>query len=97
MQFETYPFEKLNELLDGIEPSKEFGLSSLTIGEPQFNTPKFIQDELSNTTELLNKYPKSAGEDYLKEAMISFNKKRFNVSLQKRSNHTNFWYKRGVI
>lgn len=81
MTFEKYPFEKLTQLLEGIEANTDFSPSSLTIGEPQFETPQFIQNELKNTTEYLNKYPKSAGEIYLKEAMISFNKKRFNVEL----------------
>jgi len=82
MTFEKYPFEKLNILLKDITPNNKYEQSSLTIGEPQFDTPQFIQDELKNSTELLNKYPKSAGEDYLKEAMISFTSKRFNVNLE---------------
>lgn len=83
MNFETYPFEKLNELLDGIQADTNYSASSLTIGEPQFETPDFIQNELKDSTSLLNKYPKSSGEDYLKEAMINFNKKRFDVDLDK--------------
>lgn len=83
MNFETYPFEKLNNLLDGVEPGPDFKPSSLTIGEPQFQTPQFIQDELKDSSPLLNKYPKSSGEDYLKKAMISFNEKRFNIKLSK--------------
>ncbi len=83
MNFETYPFEKLNELLAGILPNEKYKPSSLTIGEPQFETPQFIQDELKNTTNLLNKYPKSAGEDYLKESMINFVKRRFDIVLKK--------------
>ena len=82
MTFEKYPFEKLNILLKDVETNNNFEPSSLTIGEPQFDTPQFIQDELKNSTSLLNKYPKSAGEDYLKDAMISFNVKRFDVELQ---------------
>ena len=81
MTFEKYPFEKLNLLLKDIKANENFTPSSLTIGEPQFQTPEFIQNELKNETALLNKYPKSAGEDYLKEAMINFNKKRFNLDL----------------
>ncbi len=81
MNFEQYPFEKLNELLKDIKPNDNYSLSSLTIGEPQFNTPQFIQNELKNTTELLNKYPKSAGEDYLRASMINFVDKRFNLKL----------------
>ena len=81
MQFEQYPFEKLAQLLEGLKGNEKYEPSSLTIGEPQFNTPQFIQDELSHSAHLLNKYPKSAGEDYLKDAMINFISKRFNVTV----------------
>ena len=82
MNFEPYPFEKLTKLLENITPSKEFEPVALTIGEPQFETPFFIQDELKNSTKLLNKYPKTSGESYLKSAQISFVEKRFGVKLQ---------------
>lgn len=82
MKFEKYPFEKLNELLKDITPNENYELSALTIGEPKFETPKFIQDELKNTTSFLQKYPASAGLPELKEAMITFVKNRFNVELQ---------------
>jgi aspartate/methionine/tyrosine aminotransferase len=81
MNFETYPFEKLNKLLYSIVPNEDFEPSSLTIGEPQFQTPSFIQDELKNSSTLLNKYPKSAGENYLKYSMVNFVSKRFDVNL----------------
>jgi len=77
--FEKYPFEKLNELLKDIPHPEE--VFSLTIGEPQFETPEFIQEELCRNTNLLKKYPKSAGEDYLKEAQKNFIKRRFNVEV----------------
>jgi len=80
--FEKYPFERLNELLTDIKPNNENELSSLTIGEPQFNTPEFIQKELQNSSDLLNKYPKSSGEEYLKNAMRNFISKRFNVNIE---------------
>ena len=80
--FEKYPFERLNELLKNITPNSNYKLSSLTIGEPQFSTPDFIQEELKNSTELLNKYPKSSGEDFLKDAMRNFIAKRFNVEIE---------------
>lgn len=81
MNFETYPFEKLTQLLKDIKPNEDYLPSSLTIGEPQFSTPQFIQDELKNSSELLNKYPKSAGESYLRESMINFILKRFGVTI----------------
>jgi len=80
--FEKYPFERLNELLENITPNNKYELSSLTIGEPQFSTPDFIQEELKNSTVLLNKYPKSSGEDFLKVAMQNFIYKRFNVNIK---------------
>lgn len=82
MKFEQYPFEKLTELLKDITPNENYELSALTIGEPKFETPQFIQNELKNTTSLLQKYPASAGLPELKEAMISFVKNRFNVELE---------------
>ena len=82
MNFETYPFEKLANLLQDIQPNQDYFPISLTIGEPQFQTPKFIQDELKSKTELLNKYPKTAGEEILKNAQINFMKNRFGISLK---------------
>ena len=82
MNFKKYPFEKLNELLDGITPNEEFSPISLTIGEPQFETPKFIKDALIENIDLLNKYPKTAGEIELKEAQLSYLKQRFGLNLE---------------
>jgi len=81
MKFEKYPFEKLQELLADIQPNKNYDLIDLTIGEPQFETPQFIQDSLKNSTNLLRKYPKSSGEQYLKDSMIGFFERRFGVKL----------------
>ncbi len=81
MNFEPYPFEKLNALLQDITPNPAYTPSVLTIGEPQFETPAFIQEKLCASSALLQKYPKTTGEASLREAMLSFVKKRFNVTL----------------
>ena len=81
MNFEKYPFEKLNELLAGIVPNDNYELSALTIGEPKFETPAFIQDKLKETSSSLRKYPSTIGEPFLRESMINFVKTRFNVTL----------------
>jgi aspartate/methionine/tyrosine aminotransferase len=83
VNFEKYPFEKLNDLLKDIKPNSDFSPIDLTIGEPQFETPQFIQDELYSSAHLLKKYPKSSGEIELKEAMIGFVERRFEVLLKK--------------
>ncbi len=82
MNFETYPFEKLNRLLEGIEPNSAYEPLSLTIGEPQFDTPQFILDQLNRHSHLLNKYPKTAGEQVLREGMLTYLYNRFSLSLE---------------
>ena len=81
MNFEPYPFEKLNTLLENVLPNQTLEASVLTIGEPQFETPSFIQESLSKNTPLLKKYPKTGGEANLREAMRGFVKRRFNTEL----------------
>jgi len=81
MNFEPYPFEKLNHLLEGITPNPELQPSVLTIGEPQFETPAFIQNALKKNAPLLKKYPKTTGEVDLRQAMRSFVEKRFSTHL----------------
>ncbi len=81
MKFETYPFEKLNRLLEGIVPDNVYEPLSLTIGEPQFDTPQFILDALCQNATLLNKYPKTAGEDILRKGIFAYLRNRFDLSL----------------
>jgi len=81
LNFETYPFEKLNQLLEAVTPSTTYSPLSLTIGEPQFATPPFILDALTEHAPLLNKYPKTTGENVLREAMLKYNKDRFGLTL----------------
>ena len=82
MNFEKYPFEKLTELLAGIVPNEKYELSALTIGEPKFETPLFIQDKLKETSSSLRKYPSTIGEPFLRESMINFVQNRFNITLK---------------
>ena len=81
MNFETYPFEKLAQLLENVVPNSEYEALSLTIGEPQFATPKFILDALNANASLLNKYPKTAGEAVLRDGMLTYLQKRFDLTL----------------
>ena len=81
MNFETYPFEKLNTLLQAITPNSTYAPLSLTIGEPQFDTPQFILDALKDSSALLNKYPKTSGECELREGMLQYIQKRFKLTL----------------
>ena len=81
MHFEPYPFEKLTELLRDVVANETYDPIVLTIGEPQFDTPLFIKESLAKHADLLKKYPKTAGEESLREAIRGFVKGRFHVSL----------------
>ena len=81
MNFETYPFEKLNLLLKDIQPNPEYTPLSLTIGEPQFETPAFIREALCASAAKLNKYPKTAGEERVREGMLTYLRARFGLTL----------------
>lgn len=81
MNFEPYPFEKLNKLIEDITPNSKYKPSILTIGEPQFETPDFIQKSLCDNSSLLKKYPKTSGEDNLRVSLRDFVLKRFSVEL----------------
>ncbi len=82
MRFEKYPFEKLSELLGPITPNPSLKPLVLTIGEPQFPTPSFVKEKLCESADLLNKYPKTAGEEELRSAVLDFIKRRFGLSLK---------------
>ncbi len=81
MHFEPYPFEKLGALLAPITPNAEYEPLTLTIGEPQFETPAFIRDAMTEAAPTLKKYPKTAGEPELNAAMRGFVQRRFGVAL----------------
>ncbi|MDD2790398.1 MAG: succinyldiaminopimelate transaminase [Sulfurimonas sp.] len=82
MNFEPYPFEKLTSLLQNIEVTKKYEPIALTIGEPQFQTPAFIQKALCDNAALLQKYPKTAGEESLIKSQLDFIAKRFHTQLK---------------
>lgn len=82
MHFEPYPFEKLTTLLEGIVPNPAYSPIALTIGEPQFETPAFIQKSICKHSEELRRYPKTAGEATLNDSMRAFVKSRFGVELK---------------
>ena len=79
--FESYPFEKLRTLLAHTTPPKGCEIFTLTIGEPQFPTPQNIVQSWQDNAFLLNKYPKSSGEDELKNAQLHFINARYHLAL----------------
>lgn len=79
--FEQYPFEKYRELIKDIEPKEGVNPISLTIGEPKFDTPTIITDEIVAKVKRFRQYPKAAGIEELSSAQRGFVEKRFGIEL----------------
>jgi N-succinyldiaminopimelate aminotransferase len=76
-RLQSYPFEKLRALLDGITPGGT--PVRLSIGEPQHRTPDLIARELTAHLDGLSVYPATAGMDRLREAIASWFERRYNL------------------
>jgi len=76
-RLQPYPFEKLNALLAGANPSSR--LIRLSIGEPQHPTPALVREALVAHLDGLAVYPTTAGLDRLREAMAGWFVRRYGL------------------
>ena len=76
---QPYPFQRLKELLSGLQPPDGLNPISLAIGEPRHPTPKFIQDTLAQNLQGLASYPSTLGTDILRESFVLWLNKRFGL------------------
>lgn len=77
-----YPFERLAELLSGVEPPAGLAPVSLSIGEPRHETPPFILEALRDAlAEGAGVYPVSLGLEALREACAGWLARRFSVQV----------------
>ena len=73
-----YPFEKLNQLKQGITPPNKSHIA-LSIGEPKHATPDFIHNGLTDNLDGLAKYPTTKGIPELRLAIANWISQRFNI------------------
>ena len=66
-KLQSYPFQKLNALLDGAAPNTALPRIDLYIGEPKHPTPAFIREALINSLDGLAGYPVTAGQPELRQ------------------------------
>lgn len=78
----AYPFEKLTQLTQGLTPPANKVPISLSLGEPQHDTPVFIADELSEQLSGLKKYPSTKGLPQLRESIGQWLAKRYQLKLE---------------
>lgn len=72
-----YAFPRLRRLLDGIPAGgPEVAMS---LGEPRHPLPPFLAEELAKHTHLYGKYPPSAGDPGLREAIAAWAAQRYGL------------------
>ena len=76
-----YPFERLRALTQGIQPNPAFGHIGLGIGEPKHATPDLIKQAIANNLDGLARYPATAGEPALREAIAAWVARRYGVTV----------------
>ncbi len=74
-----YPFEKLRQLFEGIQPPPGLREIRLSIGEPQHETPAFIKDALAANLNGLANYPTTSGSDALRGAIAGWLGRRYGI------------------
>ena len=83
-KLQPYPFERLNALKEGVEPTSNSPHVSLALGEPKHSPPQFVVDCLSDPEVLhqgLTSYPPTRGSPALREAIAAWLKQRYYVNV----------------
>ncbi len=78
-RLQTYPFQKLSTLLEGVTPDPKARPISLYIGEPKHPTPEFIRKTLADSLEGLAVYPLTLGGEGLRVAIADWLKLRYGL------------------
>lgn len=74
-----YPFEKLAQLFEGLQPPADREHIALSIGEPRHPAPTFVLEALARQLPLLSRYPATRGETFLREAIAGWLQRRFGL------------------
>ncbi|HET9403416.1 MAG TPA: succinyldiaminopimelate transaminase [Burkholderiales bacterium] len=76
---QTYPFQKLHALLDGVRPDPSRKLIPLYIGEPKHPTPAFIKQALIDNLDGMASYPLTLGTAELRGAIAAWLIRRYRL------------------
>ncbi|MGH8765065.1 MAG: succinyldiaminopimelate transaminase [Burkholderiales bacterium] len=76
-RLQTYPFDKLRDLLAGVTPNPALKPIDLSIGEPKHPTPALLKDALSASLDGLAVYPRTAGLPELRQAIAAWARRRY--------------------
>ena len=76
-RLQPYPFEKLRQLRQGIEPPTDKSPIALSIGEPRHAPPHFVVEALISHLHGLENYPLTKGGAPLRRAIAQWLEQRF--------------------
>ncbi len=76
----SYPFEKLGQLKQSINPPQDKSAIALSIGEPQHPTPQFMQETLHEHKTGIAKYPTTKGGIEFRTAISKWLCQRFQLA-----------------
>ncbi|WP_126454243.1 succinyldiaminopimelate transaminase [Sulfuriflexus mobilis] len=79
-RLQPYPFEKLATLKAGVTPATDKAHIALSIGEPKHSTPSFISEAIISHLHTLANYPLTRGSDELREAIVGWLNRRFELA-----------------
>ncbi|MDN5836641.1 MAG: succinyldiaminopimelate transaminase, partial [Nitrosospira sp.] len=77
-RLQPYPFQKLHELFEGIEPEPAFAPINLHIGEPKHATPDFIRQVLADNLAGMALYPTTLGAGSLRASIGAWLTRRYH-------------------
>lgn len=78
-RLQSYPFEKLRALFEGLTPPAGLKPIRLSIGEPQHPTPGFIRQTLADNLGGLSTYPTTLGSDTLRGTIAGWLERRYGL------------------
>ena len=67
-----YPFERLENLVQGVQAPRDRKLLKLSVGEPQHAPPPAVVEALRDNLDLLAHYPATRGSDALRESQAAW-------------------------
>ncbi len=79
-QLQSYPFQKLKQLLDGVTHNRGLSAINLQIGEPKHATPDFIRQGMIDHMDGLSAYPMTSGSVSLRNTLANWIQRRFNLT-----------------
>lgn len=79
-RLQSYPFQKLTDLLKGAQPEAGLTPIPLYIGEPKHATPEFIKRALAENLAGLASYPLTIGSEALRVAIAGWLQRRYGLT-----------------